>query len=151
MSTATLATATRDPWYLATTPLETRPWLIRLRWVTVLVEMSLLAVTFGLPRLDLPLDHIAALIVADAVANVVMALLLSRSGSAPPLFATVTLTIQLLLVTALLELTGGPSNPFVVVYGLQIALALLTLGTVPAVLLSVIAGIAYAVLIYWHA
>src|SRR5437879_650362 len=58
--------------------------------------------------------------------------------------------VQLLLVTALLELSGGPSNPFVVVYGLQIALALLTLGTIPAVTLIVVAGVSYGVLIYWH-
>jgi two-component system sensor histidine kinase RegB len=63
---------------------------------------------------------------------------------------TIAVTVQLLLVTALLELTGGPSNPFVVVYGLQIALALLTLGTIPAVILSVVAGVSYAVLIDWH-
>ena len=61
--------ATRDPWYLATTPLTTRPWLIRMRWATVVVEGLLLAMTFGLPQFDIPLDHIVWLVVADAIAN----------------------------------------------------------------------------------
>jgi two-component system sensor histidine kinase RegB len=140
----------RDPWYLATTPLETRPWLIRVRWASVAVEVALLGVTFGVPQLDLPLDHIAALIVADALANVVMARAVSREHAPSRWLATLALGIQVLLLTALLELTGGPSNPFVVIYGLQIAVAVLTLGTVPAVALALFAGVSYSVLIYWH-
>ena len=150
-TSAPATSAVRDPWYLATTPLETRPWLIRLRWMTAVIEVLLLATAFGLPQFDLPLDHIAWLIVADAVANATVARLLARHGSVASWLLTMVLTVQLLLVTALLELTGGPSNPFVVVYGLQIALALLTLGTVPAIVLSVVAGVSYGVLIYWHA
>ena len=143
--------AAREPWYLATTPLETRPWLVRIRWVTAAVEMLLLAMTFGSPRFDLPLDHIAGLIVADAIANVVMARMSPRRGSISGWLVMLALIVQLLLVTALLELTGGPSNPFVVVYALQIGLAALTLGTMPAVVLSLVAGASYGTLIYWHA
>ena len=45
---------------------------------------------------------------------------------------------------------GGPSNPFVVVYGLQVALAALTIGTVPGVTIGLFAMASYGVLIYWH-
>jgi two-component system sensor histidine kinase RegB len=75
---------------------------------------------------------------------------LSSQGSVAPPLATGFLAIQVLLITALLELTGGPSNPFVVVYGLQIVLAALTLGAVSASALTVFAGASYSVLIYWH-
>src|SRR4051794_18407376 len=92
----------RDPWYLATTPLETRPWLMRIRWATAAVEVSLLALTFGLPQLDLPLDHIAALIVADAVMNVLMARTLSQGKTPSRSLATLALGIQVWLLTALL-------------------------------------------------
>ena len=140
----------RDPWYLATTPLETRPWLMRIRWATAAVEVSLLAVTFGVPRLDLPLDHIAALIVADAIANILMARVLAGEQTPSRWLATFALGTQILLLTALLELTGGPSNPFVVVYALQIAAALLTLGSAPAIVLTLFAIASYAILIDWH-
>src|SRR5262249_1684082 len=65
-ASVTGANSARDPWYLATTPLETGPWLVRMRWATVVVELLLLAMTFALPALDLPLDHIAWLILVDA-------------------------------------------------------------------------------------
>src|SRR5579872_2429494 len=117
--------ASREPWYLATTPLATRPWLVRMRWATVAVEMLLLAMTFGVPQFDLPLDHIVWLVVADALANAWTAHRLARGRSLSPLAATAVLATQIVLLTALLELTGGPSNPFVVIYALQIALAAL--------------------------
>jgi two-component system sensor histidine kinase RegB len=139
-----------EPWYLATTPLETRPWLIRVRWATVAIEALLLTAAFGIPELNLPLDHIAALIVADAAANAAMALLIGRARPVPGLVATLALAVQMLLITALLELTGGPSNPFVVVYALQIALAALTSGAQAAVALTVFGVSSYSVLIYWH-
>ena len=131
-TSATTERVARDPWYLATTPLATRPWLIRMRWATAIVELSLLAVTFGAPQLDLPLDHIVWLLVADAAANAATAYWLERGHELPPLAATSALGIQILLLTALLELTGGPSNPFVVVYILQVTVAALTIGGGPA-------------------
>jgi two-component system sensor histidine kinase RegB len=109
-----------------------------------------LATTFGLPRLDLPLDHIAWLILADATANAVGARLLSGRGGAVRWVATIALAIQVLLITALLELTGGPSNPFVLVYALQVTLAALTIGTLPSVTIGLFAMASYGVLIYWH-
>ena len=142
---------TREPWYLATTPLETRPWLVRLRWATVVVELLLLAMTFALPALDLPLDHIAWLILVDAAVNAIVARQLSGGRGISRWLTAIALGIQVLLITALLELTGGPSNPFVVVYGLQAALAALTIGPLPATAIGLFALASYAVLIYWHA
>ena len=138
-----------DPWYLATTPLETRPWLVRMRWITAGLEVLLVALVWAAPQLDLPLDHIVWLLVGDAVANGTIAWLLAR-GSTRPLPAAVALTIQLLLLTSLLELTGGPSNPFVVVYALQIVLAFLTLGRGAAIATGLVATASYGVFIYRH-
>ena len=139
-----------DPWYLATTPLATRPWLIRLRWATVVVEVVLLAMTFGVPQFDLPLDHIVWLVVADACANALSARWLARGTALPHFAATAVLAIQVLLLTALLELTGGPSNPFVVIYALQIALAALTIGRASSMVLGVFALVSFGVLVNWH-
>ncbi len=143
--------AAREPWYLATTPLATRPWLIRMRWATVTVELLLLAMTFGVPQFDLPLDHIVWLVVADAVANALTARWMSQGRPVPAPAATAALALQVLLLTALLELTGGPSNPFVVIYALQIALAVLTIGRASAITLGIFAAASFGVLIHWHA
>jgi two-component system sensor histidine kinase RegB len=121
-----------------------------MRWSSVIVELLLLAMTFALPALDLPLDHIAWLILLDVAANGIVAQHLAGGGTSRwP--AAIALTIQVLLITALLELTGGPSNPFVVVYVLQVALATLTIGTLPAIAVGLFATASYGVLIYWHA
>lgn len=149
-TSATTGRVVSDPWYLATTPLATRPWLMRMRWATAIVELSLLAVTFAVPRLDLPLDHIVWLLVADAATNVAAASWLRRGHELPRLAATGALGIQILLLTALLELTGGPSNPFVVVYALQVTVATLTIGGAAAVALGAFTAASYSVLIYWH-
>ena len=141
----------REPWYLATTPLETRPWLVRMRWATVIVELLLLAMTFAFPALDLPLDHIAWLILLDATVNAIVARRLAGAVGQPRWMAMISLAIQVLLITALLELTGGPSNPFVVVYVLQVALAVLTIGRFPAIAIGLFAMVSYGMLIYWHA
>jgi two-component system sensor histidine kinase RegB len=141
----------REPWYLATTPLETRPWLVRTRWATVVVELLLLAMTFAFPALDLPLDHVAWLILLDATMNAIVARRLAGAVGQARWMATISLAIQVLLITALLELTGGPSNPFVVVYILQVALGVLTIGRLPAIAVGLFAMASYGVLIYWHA
>ena len=139
-----------DPWYLATTPLATRPWLVRMRWTTVGLELVLLTMTFALPRFNLPLDHITWLVVADAGANAVSARWLARGRVLSSVPVMLILAIQIVLLTGLLELTGGPSNPFVVVYALQITLAALTLGRLPAMILGLFAAASYGVLIDWH-
>lgn len=141
----------QEPWYLATTPLETRPWLVRMRWATAALEVLLLAATFALPTLDLPLDHIAWLVAADAAANAVIATSLSGTHATSRVVIAGALAVQAVLITALLELTGGPSNPFVVVYGLQVAVAALTLGSAAATGLAFLVSAGYGVLIYWHA
>jgi two-component system sensor histidine kinase RegB len=121
-----------------------------MRWATIAVELALLTMMWAFPALDLPIDHILWLVIADAVANAVNAWWLSSRGEVPPAAAILALTVQVVLITALLELTGGPSNPFVVVYVLQIALTLLTFGPFAAGLIGAVAVGSYAVLIYWH-
>src|SRR3954464_2651513 len=78
--TADASTDASRPWYLATTPLETRPWLIKMRWVTVAIEVVLLLLVWLAPQLDLPLDHIVWLIAADAIAGAGIAWSLSRGA-----------------------------------------------------------------------
>src|SRR5262245_12193973 len=136
------------PWYLNATPLATRPWLIRLRWATAILEALLVVAALAFP--DLPLEHIALLLVVAAMNNVAFALWMSRLQALPRPLAAAGLALDMVLLTALLELTGGPLNPFSVVFAAQVTLSALTLGTLWTSLLGAFAAGCYGVLVYWH-
>jgi two-component system, sensor histidine kinase RegB len=139
-----------QPWYLAATSGATLPWLIRLRATTAAIEACVVLAVVLLPAIDLPLDHLVWLVGAAALANAAVAYRLSRRGSIPPAGAAAALALDVVLLTGLLELTGGPFNPFSVVYAVQVALAALTLGAVWGWLFGAWAGAAYGFLIYLH-
>ena len=136
-------------WYLAATPLATLPWLIRLRWATAAIEAVVAVVVSSLPRLELPLEHLSLLLFAAAMNNVALALWLSRGRSCRAR-SQQSASRSIVLLTGLLELTGGPFNPFSVVYVVQVTLAALTLGTLWASLVGGFALACYGLLIYWH-
>ena len=137
-------------WYLGATPLATLPWLIRLRWVTATIEAVVALVVSSFPRLDLPLEHLSLLLVVSAMNNVAFALWMSRGRTLPRVVAAMGLALEIGLLTGLLELTGGPLNPFSIVYVVQVTLAALTLGSLWASLLGVFSLACYGVLVYWH-
>jgi len=145
-----IVAVTAHPWYLSATPSATLRWLIRLRWATAFVEGLAVLAALGLPAADFPLRHIVWLLALAALANAAAAV---RLSSGLPLARAATLLALLLdvaLLTALIELTGGPFNPFSVVYVVYIALAAVTLGRVPGGMVGTAALAGYLVLIYWH-
>ena len=64
--------------------------------------------------------------------------------------AAASLLLHIVLLTSLLELSGGPSNPFTVIYVAQIALAAVTLGRGWAYVCAGTAVGCYGLLISWH-
>jgi two-component system, sensor histidine kinase RegB len=131
-----------------TTPV--RPWLIRLRLTSAVIEASIALLAWGLPDLELPLRRVALILAAAAASNVAVAAWLSSDGDLPAPVAAGGLAIDALLLTALLELTGGPFNPFVVVYAVQIVIAVVTLGAVYAWPIALFAAACYSIVVYWH-
>ena len=105
-------TSADRPWYLGATPLATLLWLIRSRWITASLEAVAVLVSWLFPQLDLPLDHLSVLLVVTAATNVAVTLWLSRGRAVPRPAAAGALALDILLLTGLLELTGGPFNPF---------------------------------------
>lgn len=139
-----------QPWYLGATSGATLPWLVRLRWTTACIDALVVLVILLLPSVDLPLDHLLWIIGASALTNAAVAVRLSRGASIPAPAALAALALDVVLLTGLLELTGGPFNPFSVIYAVQVALAAVTLGTAAGWLMGTITTAAYSVLIYWH-
>lgn len=145
-----VSAANARPWYLGATPLGTLSWLVRLRWTTAAIEAMVVLVAGLFPHADFPLHRIALLVAVCAVSNALVAFWLSRRGALPRMAALASLTLEVLLLSGLLELTGGPFNPFSVLYAVHIALAAVTLGGISAWAIGVLAAICYGVLFYWH-
>lgn len=138
------------PWYLAATTLAAVPWLAGLRWSRAAVDVLVVIVAVAFPRLDFPLNRVAPLLAATAFLNAWAAIQLSRGHRGPAWQSTLDLVLQPLLLTELLELTGGPFNPFAVVYVVPTALAALTLRPLAGVLVGAVSVGGYALLAYWH-
>ncbi len=101
--------------------------LIRLRWGAVAGEAFSLLVaryTFGA---DLPLSPALGLVGLMAATNVALALAVRGRPLHAPECAAV-LAFDVLQLTALLALVGGASNPFSILYLVQISMAALILG-----------------------
>jgi two-component system sensor histidine kinase RegB len=93
---------------------------------------------------------LSPLLVATALAHGDIALRRRKGAALPALGAGLALAIDIALLTALLELSGGPSNPFAVVYAIQMALSWATLGAMWTAVLGAWAGLCLGVLIAWH-
>ncbi|HXG90503.1 MAG TPA: ATP-binding protein [Vicinamibacterales bacterium] len=139
-----------QPWFLSATPLATLPWLIRLRWTAALLDGVIVAVAIALPAADFPLRRIAAVIAISAVGHAVIAVRLSRDAPIPRLVSALMVLVEVALLTGLLELTGGPFNPFSVIFAVHVAFAALSLGAAAASVVALAAIGGYGVLVYWH-
>jgi two-component system, sensor histidine kinase RegB len=148
------------PWYLRATDDTMRPWLARMRGTAAAIDAGLLLAVLALPRVDMPLRRIALLLAAAAMAHAAIAYAAAAEAAAPPRdrshhtvfrgVLTASLLIDVLVMTGLLELTGGPFNPFAVLFGVHVMLAMALLGRTPAGLVGACAVAGYGLLLYWH-
>ncbi len=107
------------------------------------------AVAAELMNLRLPLLPIFAIILLTAVSNGILELA-NRLGRAPGWMVQAVLLLDVLLLTSLLFLTGGPQNPFAALYLVHVAMAVLVLGTVTTWLVVVAVAACYGALLRWH-
>jgi two-component system sensor histidine kinase RegB len=137
-------------WYFEATPESISRWLVRLWWTTAALDAIVVATSFVLPSGAFPLRRVAPLVAASALINAERAGQLARGRPRFRFVSAASLLLDVLLLTSLLELSGGPSNPFSVIYAVQIALAALTLGRRWAYLTAAWSALCYGVLIVWH-
>ena len=93
-------------------------WLARLRWGALAVQVGAIVVATRVVGIELPIPEMGTLIGIGAASN---AWLNWRAGETTPLGTF--LILDVVLLTALLYLSGGPTNPFSVIFLVYIALS----------------------------
>src|ERR1017187_525193 len=90
-------------------------FLVRLRWVAVVSQLAVIVAVRYFLYSQLPVVPLLGLVATSAICNIV----LTRYGSTsshPEWWLRSVLLLDTLLLTAILALAGGASNPFSVLY-----------------------------------
>lgn len=124
------------------------PWLVRLRWAS-LVALAAVFAASPVWGIRVPALPIAALLAALAATNVVLALQL-RSPEPSRVVIGTSLLVDGALLTGILYFAGGPMNPFSVVYLVGITLAAVTLGPRWALAIALVSIGLYALTFVWY-
>ena len=112
--------------------LETAIWFLHLRWVAVAGQLLTMAVVEWILQIKLPQSGMLALMTITATTNIAYSFwlqLLRKQGLAPtdrlPTYQVISslMLIDLAVLTGMLFLTGGLTNPFALFYFVNIAVA----------------------------
>lgn len=102
-------------------------WLVRLRWVAICGQVVMILGVDALLGIRLPLAPLFAIVGFEALSNAACALWARRAVHVTDARLAALLAVDVVLLTALLYLTGGPVNPFTFLYMVHITLAAVTL------------------------
>lgn len=102
-------------------------WLVQLRWGALLGQLiTILFVDFAL-HIRLPLGLLFAVLGLEAASNLIFMYRARGAARASALALTLPMALDIVLLTLLLWLTGGPFNPFSFLYLVYLALAAVVL------------------------
>lgn len=123
-------------------------WLLHLRWGAVIAQALLVLAVYFLFISDLPFIFLFLIFGFEIISNIFFSHL-SRSGAAidDKLFALV-MCFDIMFMTVLLHLTGGPMNPFTFLYLVHIALGSLIMKQNWSRILAVFTVVNYAALFF---
>ncbi|HZK82235.1 MAG TPA: ATP-binding protein [Humisphaera sp.] len=144
----------RSPGFLSLLPAVQEPQIVlaaltRLRWLAVIGQVTATAVAVGPMRLRLPLTPIFAVILVTAVSNGFLQLG-NYLRKTPGWLVQAILLLDVLLLTSLLFLTGGPQNPFAALYLVHVAMAVLVLGKFSTWIVVGTVAACYGTILRWH-
>lgn len=125
-------------------------WLIQLRWAQVVGQAAtVLMADVGL-GLGLPLPLLWAVVGLGALSNLALAAAVRRQGRADDRLLAAVMALDVALLTALLYLTGGATNPFGFLYLVQIALATVILEAAWTWALVALSFVGFGILLLEH-
>lgn len=125
------------------------PWLVRLRWVSLLSLAVAAWAGTVFWRIRLPLGPLAVLLAAMAMTNAAMTWQLRARAPRRDVIGGA-LLLDVGLLTGLLYLVGGPLNPFSIIYLVGITVGAVALGYRWAVSLALASSVAYALVFTYN-
>jgi len=125
-------------------------WLPAIRWSTCLALWAALAAAALLSHLDLPLRAIVPIGLGAAICRTFVAAAQHRASRVPRWVVGVSIAADAVLLTGLLDITGGPFNPFIVMYGVYVWLSATTLSPAWALAVGAVSASAGVWLVVDH-
>jgi len=108
-------------------PLINLRWLVLLRWGAVAGQAITIVAAWKLLHQPLPVGWLLGVCAALALANLGVQLWLWRGGRPTERTCAVNLLVDVVELTTLLALSGGPLNPFCALYVIHVTIAAVTL------------------------
>jgi two-component system, sensor histidine kinase RegB len=126
------------------------PWVVRLRYGMVAGETAIVLGTFYGFRLDFPLLWTLAALTTVFASNIWLGQTRDFSARYPDETLGAVFVLDTLCLTAMLGLTGGPNNPFSLLYLVQIALSAVALRKSWTRALGALATACFGLLFFFH-
>ena len=96
-------------------------WLVQLHWWAILGQSVVVVAAEAITGIVLPTTTLIALLVVEVVGNLALGAWASRAQVTDSAIAVV-MVLDVVVLTVLLDLTGGVSNPFTTLYLVNVAL-----------------------------
>ncbi len=125
-------------------------WLLRLRWGAVVGQVALILVASVGLDMELPLVPLFTTVGMAAASNAALGLWARRPRAVSEWMLWAVMVLDVVLLTVLLDLSGGPFNPFSTLYLVHIALAAVVLRALWTWALVALASICFGALFVRH-
>src|SRR5262245_54700129 len=122
-------------------------WLQPVRWITCVALWTMLAVVWLFPHLDLSLRGIRLLGLPAALCRTFVVVLGRRGAATPSWLLGLSFASDAVLLTVLLDITGGPFNPFIVMYAAYVWAAAVALSPAWATLVTLVSLLSFGWLV----
>jgi two-component system sensor histidine kinase RegB len=133
---------------VAAGPETALPLLLQLRWLAAGGQVGLIALAWQIGEASLPYRLMCLVAALTLASNALFVRWPARSALASGVPAV--LTLDTILLTLQLALSGGPHNPFTAFYVVYVALAAVALSIRGTAWIAALSGACYAAMFLWH-
>jgi len=129
-------------------PTLVMPWLRKLRYCILAFECVLILFASSVAHIALLLDWLAFPLSIGVVSNLSLPRFCARIG--PRRALGLTLVLDIILLTTVLAIAGGPANPFSLLYLVQITFSAVVLSRMWTWLLGLLSILGFGFLFFFH-
>ena len=118
-------------------------WLVRLRWVSLVGQLIVIALGVFWLQLQLPLGLLGGCLALTAISNLAVSRMAGLGADQPGWVVPAVLVLDIVILTVMLYFTGGAHNPFSSIYILYLTVAAMLLAPWMAWTAVALCGLAY--------